>query len=274
MKLAPIYESVQKTLRIPFVNLIFRSLANYPEYLCSAWWDIEPILHLQTFEQAADELRRQALLSSWSEKKIETDYIEDLEKLRAFNDSIHYVLPKLLLIATALSEKGFGESQTNDDLSSLPKIESGVDSQSTKVVMLDPSSAEGEVMKVFKSVKNTHHHPLVSSYYRALGNWPDFLSTVWEQVKPTVYSTEYKLQKMHLIDESLHLVRQLPNLHLSSIDLTPGHKREIGLLLNAFRYEFIPEMMIDVGIIKSLLDGKESARTSNLSMGRNAEWDH
>ena len=43
-RISLIYEDIQRSLRVPFVNLILRSLANYSAYLESAWTQLNPIL--------------------------------------------------------------------------------------------------------------------------------------------------------------------------------------------------------------------------------------
>lgn len=60
-KIKPVYEEIQATLRIPFVNLIFRTLANYPEYLAQAWQLLKPVFGTRAFELLADEVRASAL---------------------------------------------------------------------------------------------------------------------------------------------------------------------------------------------------------------------
>src|SRR5919204_656379 len=52
-----IYEDIRNTLRVPFVNTIFRVLANYPTYLSFAWSQLGPYLRKRSMERAADELR-------------------------------------------------------------------------------------------------------------------------------------------------------------------------------------------------------------------------
>jgi hypothetical protein len=97
-RIKPIYEDIQTTLRVPVVNLIFRTLANYPEYLERAWAQLREIARSRMFEDAADALRRKAL---WQPTPEPLD-VEAVQELRVFNDTIHYVLPKLLLAVTAL----------------------------------------------------------------------------------------------------------------------------------------------------------------------------
>ncbi|MDQ4105828.1 MAG: halocarboxylic acid dehydrogenase DehI family protein, partial [Actinomycetota bacterium] len=59
---AAVYADVRNRLRVPFVNFLFRALANYPAYLEFAWGRIAPYLLSADFERAADELRGRALV--------------------------------------------------------------------------------------------------------------------------------------------------------------------------------------------------------------------
>jgi hypothetical protein len=61
-RIRPIYEDIQRTLRVPFVNFIFRSLTNYPDSVESAWGHLAPVLLTRAFETASDDLRARALL--------------------------------------------------------------------------------------------------------------------------------------------------------------------------------------------------------------------
>ena len=51
-RIEAIYEEIQETLRVPIVNLIFRSLANYPDYLEGAWQRLRFALRTRSFERA------------------------------------------------------------------------------------------------------------------------------------------------------------------------------------------------------------------------------
>jgi hypothetical protein len=157
-RIRPIYEDVQRTLRVPFVNLIFRTLANDPDYLETAWRKLSPVLRTRFFEREADDLRRQAPLDPLP-SRLEVDGIEDLDHLRAFNDSIHYVLPKLLLIVTALAEDGFGQASggTNgiSDESGSDRIPFGIAEGTVKVAMIDPEKADGSLKDLFEAMPHS-----------------------------------------------------------------------------------------------------------------------
>ncbi len=59
-KLARAYEEMRSTLRVPFVNFIFRVLANHEAYLLPEWDRLRPWARTRHFEQAADAIRNDA----------------------------------------------------------------------------------------------------------------------------------------------------------------------------------------------------------------------
>src|SRR5918995_1680314 len=104
-RIRPIYEDVKNTFRVPVVNFFFRVLANYPSHLISAWNNFSPCLRTIKLERAADQLRSAALLEpAPNSSGLAWPPAADLSRIRSFTDTIHYLLPKLLLVATAFHE--------------------------------------------------------------------------------------------------------------------------------------------------------------------------
>lgn len=258
-RIRQVYEDVQRTLRVPFVNLIFRTLANDPDYLVPAWEQLAPALRTRAFERAADELREEALLEPVPDSSgVNWEDTGPMEKIRAFNDTIHYVLPKLLLVATAWDEGEFGGGR-GDQSETPPGIAEGTD----KAPMVGAEDAPDRVRRLLDREKRAHGHPLVSSYYRILGNWPDFLEAAWSRLEPLVGSDGYRERKDALVHITAEVLRSLPVAgEIQDVERTP----EISDLLHAFRREFIPSMMIDVALIKAMLDGQAAARQSRFSV--------
>ena len=257
-RIKPVYEEIQASLRVPFVNLIFRVLANYPDYLLPAWKSLAPIVRAREFEVAADELRAAAAL----EDLPQTAVIDaDVPELRAFNDTIHYVLPKLLLVASLLEERVPAPEQPCRQ--SQGRLPFAVAAGATKVEMVDPDHASGRVTVLFNSIKATHGHPLVSSYFRGLAQWPDVLEALWAELKPIVGINSYEDRKADLIHLARLHTRDLVSFQIFS---PPEHDpAEVAALLAAFRFKFIPEMLIDVVLVKAMLDGPSQAPVSRFS---------
>lgn len=268
-RIKKIYQDVQDTLRVPVVNLIFRSLANYPDYLERAWQRLRPVLRTQAFERAADRLRAEALLEPVPDTAgVRWEATGELDRIRAFNDTIHYVLPKLLLIATALDELDFGtgaDGSSEAPTADAREIPAGAAEGTTKVEMVEPEQADERVRALFESVRKRHEHPLVSSYYRGLGNWPDFLDAAWERVGPLVHSEPYDARRDALVRSAHAAVRELPFGGTTAAGLDEAQRAEVRDILAGFRTRFIPEMLLDAALIKALIDGPGRARASTFS---------
>lgn len=259
-RIRPVYEDIQRTLRVPFVNLIFRTLANDPDYLAPAWEQIAPVLRTRGFERAADGLRAGALLEPVPDAAgVAWEALGPLDRIRAFNDTIHYVLPKLLLIATAWDQERFGSEQGGDDRSEIPL---GVAEGTDKAQMVSAEDASERVRALLRREQSAHGHPLASSYYRVLANWPDLLEAAWSRIEPVVGSTEHARRRDSLVEEATKAVRALP---IAGEITGAARTEDVSALLAAFRREFVPSMMIDVALIKAMLDGAAAARRSRFS---------
>lgn len=264
---AEIYDSIRRTLRVPFVNFIFRVLAHRPTYLEAAWMRVQPAAATFDFERAADLLRSDALVEDdglaltgdWEGRG-------DLSRIRPFTDAIHYVLPKLLLVATAWDEAARGDPVPpwqHAELAS-ESYPTGAATEAASIDLVDPEDAPPRVRTLFDDIRETHQHPGVASYYRALGHWPDFLEGVWTEVKPLVTSADYGRRREALVDEATRMAHHL-SLSGPALD-TPRLHTEIRSILAVFRFRLIPDLLLDVAAIKRLLDGTEAARTSTLSV--------
>jgi hypothetical protein len=275
-----IYEDIRNTLRVPFVNTIFRVLANYPTYLSFVWSQLGPYLRKRSMERAADELRAGNALgplleevgaapANWTE-------LGDLERIRPFTDAMHYVAPKLLLVATA-----FDDELLDHDASDAPDraqegtgvplgwIPIGPAEGMISLPLIAPHEAPGRVQALFEAITRRHGHPLVATYYRALANWPPFLRVVWDYLEPIVGSAAYARHKEDVIDRALHVVRRLslPRTGTAAaFGVTEADLADIRAILAVFRLRLIPDLLLDVTLVKALLDGGEAARSSRFSV--------
>lgn len=215
-QIKPLFEEIKHTLRVPLVNMIFRTLANYPEYLESLWRHFAPGFCSNSFEQEADNLREKALLELLPEvEEQEWADLENADQLRAFNDTIFYVLPKLLLIATAFHEATFrsiperrGNRHGTDEMATT--IPTGIAEGTAKVSLIDPDQAPEIVKNTFAAIKQTHAYPMISSYYRGISNWPNFLQQVWGKIKKIPGTSEYESLKAFLAEQATNGLRRLP----------------------------------------------------------------
>ncbi|MAM88677.1 halocarboxylic acid dehydrogenase DehI family protein [Allohahella sp. A8] len=264
--LQAIYEDIQQSLRVPIVNQLFRTLANYPDFLEQAWRAVKPVVRSVAFERAADDLRQKAVLDAApATTSLGVSGIMNADKLIDFNDTIHYVLPKLLLISAAFNECAFGDRLGNaafslNEIADLPR---GIADGTGKVELVDPAEADAALQALFERIRQDHGHPMVSSYYRGIAQWPDFLDSAWRLVGQEVVSQEYRDRRSRLVDAAQAHVRSWP---LGRIDVQAGQQSDIQDILAGFQLKFIPEMLLDVVLIKALLEGKAGARHSRFSV--------
>jgi hypothetical protein len=267
-----VYEDVRVTLRVPFVNFIFRVLANYPGYIIPVWRESSPLFRTLALERTADELRAKALLEPVP--GIQPDNIvgpEESKQIRDFTDTIHYVLPKLLLVATVFDETLEGSLRPGAEASGdrLGQMEPGVAEGTSSVPMVPADRTTGELREVFEEIRDRHGHPGVASYYRSLGNWPTFLRTVWEAISPVVGSTAYeeRERERELVEWASAAVRGLPAPPVEP-PVSGEEAAEIRHILAVFRFRIIPDLLMDVSSIKAMLDGTGEARSSRFSAAR------
>jgi hypothetical protein len=109
----------------------------------------------------------------------------------------------------------------------------------------------------------------VATYYRALANWPQFLQVVWDYLEPIVGSAAYARRKEDVIDRALRVVRRLslPRTGTAAaFGVREAELDDIRAILAVFRLRLIPDLLLDVTLVKALLDGGEAARSSRFSV--------
>ena len=264
-----IYEGMQTHLRVPFVNFIFRVLANYPPYLSFAWRKIEPHLLTSRFEEAADILRARALVEPVPEGA-DWDSLGDLGQIRGFTDTIHYVLPKLLLVVSALDE-GLGDERGDRDSEPEAGVQPGVAEGTTSLQMVTSEEATGRIEEIFQEIRERHGHPDAASYYRGIAGWPKFLDAAWERLSTLIGTPPYEERKHVLLEEARSAVLELPMPRRDEAvesGLEEEQIEEVCAILAVFRFRVISDMFLDVSLIKAMLDGPEAARSSRFSFAR------
>jgi hypothetical protein len=262
-----LYEDVRARLRVPFVNFIFRVLANYPAYLSFAWDRLAPHLLTSEFERAADDLRLRSLPEPVpGAESVDREALGDIGSIRDFTDTIHYVLPKLLLVVSAFDE-GLGGSSGGAG-SAENSIEPGVAEGAVSMPMVSPEEARGDLRRVFEEIRDSHGHPGVASYYRGIAQWPGFLAAAWERVGPLVGSPTYEERKRDLLERARDAVLALPlpeREEAVRAGVEEAALEELRSILAVFHYRVIPDTFVEVAAIKAMLDGPESARSSRFS---------
>jgi hypothetical protein len=262
-----IYDDIERTLRVPFVNFIFRTLANFPEYFGPAWKALSPHLRRVECERAGQQLRCLAATDIAVEpfpKDILS--IKDHNAIAAFTDSIHYVLPKLLLTATALEMQASGNFIIRRDPSAedVTPIPYGIAQGTRQLPLVGPADADDRVRSVFKDIQEQHGHPGVASYYRGLGHYPVFLGQAWQEVRRHVDTDNYRQRKQALLAlagtySGRELVCRVPAPTIAAPD-------SVRAILAVFRYRLIPDLLLDVTLIQAMFGGPHAAEHSRFTV--------
>lgn len=268
-RIGRVYDDIQETLRVPVVNFLFRILANYPDFLVGTWEESREQFRTLAFEQAADRVRAEALLDQVPPfDEVVWHRLGDPQQILALTETAHYVLPKLLLVATAFDERlagrrlaGFTDGGTQLWVDT--GFRAGVASEAVGMSMVE--AGDGSPLdEIFQDIEESHRHPGVASYYRALGGWPDFLAMTWACLKPLVGSIAYEDRREQLVAHALGEVRTAPrNRHEP---YHSGESADLCAILAAFRFRLIPDLLMDVATVMAMLDSPEAARQSRLSL--------
>lgn len=259
-EVARVYDEIRAALRVPFVNQLFRVLANDPGFLVPAWDAARPVLRTRAFEREADRLRERALLDVPVEAiDVERLVGGDAGRVRAFTDSIHYVLPKLLLTAhlyAALAQGRGGGGHAREELPAGPAP------GTVALDLVDPDEAPAEARRVLQTIKRRHGHPAVASFYRALSSWPALLDEVWSRVEPHVETRAFAAERRALVDAAARAVDRDLVARATPLEAVSS---ETASLLALFGARVVPDLMIDVALVKAAFDGRDAARASRLS---------
>jgi hypothetical protein len=205
-----VYHDIQYVLKVPIVNFIFRTLSLYDRFLVLAWKQVRPNMLTLNMEKASEQLRYPII--SWDIPTIrwENYYSQQtIDTLRKVIFTFNYVNTKLLLIASAwvecLSNRPI---QGNKPLEGY--IEPGIIPSLPKIDLVHICEAPIPVQHLLLDIAKKHHSFDVASEFRALANYPEFLSISWNHLKKLVGTEEYELMSSNLKSTSITLVQDMP----------------------------------------------------------------
>ncbi|QDG50594.1 hypothetical protein FIV42_07550 [Persicimonas caeni] len=218
------------------------------------------------FERAADELRDRAAPQGdleaggrdWSQ-------LGALDQIGPYTDSIHYVLPKLLLVAQAFASQPDNSASTEkNDAPNGQELAYGIAPGTKRVAMVDPQEAPSPVEELFEDIKQHHQHPGVASYFRSLGNWPAFLEAIWHEIRPQVGTDTYNARKSSLTGQAEQAISPL----LRRAVARPTIPDDITAILWVFERRLIPDLLLDVTMIEALLGRTTVTGGSSFSVAK------
>ncbi len=275
---ARLYDEIRAALRSPNVNLVYRLLVRYPDYLVAAWAQIGPNLASRYVEREAERLRALAApdvgtaAAHFRHELLALGLTEDdLAEIRGIVDLFNYANPKNLICVSALRMAlddqpipGTRDVEGGQPVPSepLPRVD---------VKMPDPQSVTGEARVVLDEVLRAHQTGnALPSVYRALAHRPAFLRAAWDALRTFVERPELADRARHLVAEAERSALALPH----PVDLSATEtERLVGAdgravieeVMRRFQTAMIAPMTVEIHTLKALLDGQDAARSSPLA---------
>jgi hypothetical protein len=187
-----IFEDIKKTFRVPFVGQVFGVLATQPDYLRVAWRQLHTNAQTIYFENQADDIRRFAVESMSAIGELRTPASD--EGIAHVLSVFHYLNPKLLLAVSALRSSMLGQVPRVAELPAAEKrqVNPGIPHDMPAIELVNRETTNDRLRPVFDDIQASSPTGVVSSEYRALAKWPEFLEGAWNAVKPRMTTPEYR----------------------------------------------------------------------------------
>lgn len=252
-----VYHEIKQVLRVSGVNLNFRTWAGYGTFLPTTWDAIRPNLETRIFEDAADQIRAEAVRAAHRlggeqlGKQLPLGQSQSYQIQKAL-DLYHYINPKLLLLTSAVRLALSGaELKGRAPQADFELIERGCPADMYPMEMVSDKPDEPTVKKTFKDIQLTLSLAAINSDYRTLALWPDYLSAAWRGLKPIVQRQEYK----EACDELREIAREqavnLPyavNLSMEKVKEL-GEDEEVLEKTEAFE-KLLPGLIINIALLE------------------------
>ena len=267
---AALYAEIAATLRMPFLVPFWRPLAWEPESFARLWSAVRPLLVRRDVEQEAAALRRAALIeeavtmpSHQAFKgdlvRSEIDY-EMRERIANYNAAVHYALPKTLLVATWLlapPSDGASGAAPGDE------IPTGIAPGAVAVTPAPPEQVRGRLADLLEEIPRAHGHPIADEYFRAIGRLTDYLNAAWNAIQPIVRDEPYDARGRELVQLAEAAIARLPGAGAPPpFSDDPAATARFRSIATYFARRHLPDLLIDVAMIKGLTDGPERAQLS------------
>jgi hypothetical protein len=259
-----IFENIKKTFRVPFVSQVFGVLATQPDYLRVAWRQLHTNAQTIYFENQADDIRRFAVEAMSEIGELRTPATD--EGIAQVLGVFHYLNPKLLLAVSALRSSMLGQVPRVAELPAAEKrqVAAGIAPGMPAIEIVDPETSDDRLRRIFDDIKASSPAGVVSTEYRALAKWPDFLEGAWTAVKPRMSTAEYRRAIRQLRWMADEAVLGFP----FRVDATPHTLRLAGLteqqidtvrtMLDQF-YIAVSQSVANVAVFATGIEGRRGA---------------
>jgi hypothetical protein len=256
-RLSGVYQDIQYVLKVPIVNFIFRTLSLYDQFLIPAWEQVRPNMLTLNMEKAAEQLRYPAI--SWDIPTIRWQqyYSEQtINTLRQIIFTFNYVNTKLLLIASAwaesLSHRAILGSQPLEGY-----IQPGIIPELPKIDLVHICDAPIPLQHLLLDIAKKHHSYDVASDFRALANYPEFLSMSWKHLKDFVGTDEYELISSNLKSKSINLAHEMPfpiTINRGMLESYYSERDIAGIMGVVSMFQsYLPDLIIDGEYLRRII---------------------
>jgi hypothetical protein len=250
-----IYHDISQTLRVRGINLIFRKLSEYPYFLEDAWKILSPQLATEEFEEIANAVRSKSveIASPLREDSALQGLIlgeSQSYQIQSALDLYHYINPKLLLIASALSvlvDKNNPPERL--EITTKTNLKRGVPPRMFPMEMIDENISDPNLQKIFSEIKEALRLSTINSDYRTLALWPQYLSSSWETLRPLVNTNEYTAGGNSLREFSRKLIRETFHFRPHELRSSTELLEVIAEDVNDFE-QLLPELIINISLLQ------------------------
>jgi hypothetical protein len=271
---AATFDDIRAVLRVPFVDTFWLAMASRPEAFAAAWRWLAPLLGSRQCEEAARQLRHEAVIElalglpahkafrgDMSRTEIDAD---GRGRISNYNMAAHYALPKLLIAATALRQELLQQPRPAPE-SALESLPHGVIAGVPNLVPLDPDKAYGELPGIFAAIRASQGFPQISAYYRTIALAGDFLRIAWNALKPVVGDPLYDERVTALVVRARELADSL-RAHTAPLALSEQDTKALLPTLTFYAETLLPRSLIELTVIKGLVDGPANAASNGFSL--------
>ena len=271
-ELQELYRSVTAHTRVPYLGRFWRVAVGAAASPGDAWARLAPVLGTRAFEDEARALRRAALIEPAVEMSSHQAFKGDMvraeiehemrERIGNYNHAAHYSLGKALLAAACVLRLTTGAGGPNGAApAGEPEIPVGLAAGAVPVPPVAPAAIRGRTAELLDAIPAGHGHPVVDDYFLAIANAPDYLGAVWNAIKPVVRDEYYDVRGRELVQAAAAAAERLPLPADGGATLLAGAGGADArrAVLEFFATRFLPDLVIDLALIKGLHDGPEAA---------------
>ena len=272
-------DDIRAVLRVPFIDPFWLMLLQRPDVCARLWRWLAPLLGSVQCESAAVTLRQEAAIPLALGLPAHKAFRGDLSRIEIDADgrarisnytmAAHYVLPKLLLVATMLRRELLQQPRPAPD-GALEPLPRGVAPGAPNVAPLDPDRAFGELPTLFTAIRAAHGHSAIAAYYRTVALAGDFLRIAWNAIKPIVGDPLYDERVAALAALAADRSDAL-RAFAAPLNLPAEDTRTLLPTLTFHAETLFPQTLVEVTIIKGLLDGPDSATRNRYSLVADGE---